>query len=55
MLNNLFKKIRETLLNRKISIKVGEEIISFIKFADDIALIASDDDDLEKALEEMAR
>jgi len=49
------KEIRETLLRNKIGIKVGGEIISFLRFADDIALLANNEHDLERALEEMAR
>ena len=49
------KEIRETLLRNKIGIKVGGEIISFLRFADDIALLANNEHDLKRALEEMAR
>jgi len=34
---------------------VGGEIISFLRFADDIALLANNEHDLGSALEEMAR
>ncbi|VVC29974.1 Endonuclease/exonuclease/phosphatase,Reverse transcriptase domain [Cinara cedri] len=49
------KEIRETLFRNKIGIKVGREIISFLRFADDIALLATNEHDLERALEEMSR
>jgi len=49
------KEIRETLLSYKIGIKVGGELISFLRFDDDIALLANNEHDLERALEEMAR
>jgi len=34
---------------------VGGEIISFLRFADDIALLANNEHDLERALEKMMR
>lgn len=34
---------------------MGGEIISFLRFADDIALLADNEHDLERALEEMSR
>jgi len=41
------KEIRETFLRNKKDIKVGEKIISFLRFADDIALLANNEHDLE--------
>jgi hypothetical protein len=49
------KEIREELHRNNIDIKVGGEIISFLRFADDIAQLTNDEHDLEKALEEMTR
>jgi hypothetical protein len=34
---------------------MGGEIISFLRFADDIALLTNNEYDLEKALEEITR
>ncbi|KAL4091332.1 hypothetical protein QTP88_026035 [Uroleucon formosanum] len=45
------KEIRETLLRNKIGIKVSGEIISFLRFADDMALLANNEHNLEKTLE----
>jgi hypothetical protein len=45
------KKIRGTLFGSKIGIKVDREIISFIKFVDDIKLLANNVHDLKKTLE----
>jgi competence protein ComGF len=47
------KEIRDTLHRNKICIKVGGEIISFLRFTNDIALLTNNEYNLEKALEEM--
>ncbi|XP_025425942.1 uncharacterized protein LOC112694624 [Sipha flava] len=39
----------------KIGVIVGGELVSFLRFADDIALVASSENDLKRALEEIAR
>jgi hypothetical protein len=49
------KKMRETLHRNNIGIKVGCEIISFLRFTGDIVLLTSNEHDLEKVLEEMTR
>lgn len=41
------KEIRETFLRNKKGIKVGKEIISFLRFTEDIALLANNEHDLE--------
>jgi len=54
--NSLLKKLEKHFSEiRKIGIKVGGEIISFFRFADDIALLANNEHDLERSLEEVAR
>jgi ribosome-interacting GTPase 1 len=39
----------------KIGVLVGEELVSFIRFANDIALVASSENDLKRVLEEIAK
>ncbi|KAL4107862.1 hypothetical protein QTP88_018144 [Uroleucon formosanum] len=48
-------EIKETFTRDKIGVIVGGELISFLRFADDIALVASSENDLNRALEEIAR
>jgi hypothetical protein len=48
-------EIKETLTREKIGVIVGGELVSFLRFADDIALVASSENDLKRALEEIAR
>jgi hypothetical protein len=47
------KEIRETLHRNNIGIKVGGEIISFLRFANDISLLTNNEHGLKKALNEM--
>jgi hypothetical protein len=42
------KEIRKTLHRNNIGIKVGGEMISFLRLADDIALLTINEHDLEK-------
>jgi hypothetical protein len=49
------KEIRETLNRNIIGIQVGDKIISFLSFADDIVLLTNNEHNLEKALEEIKR
>lgn len=48
-------EIKETFIRGKIGVIVGGELVSFLRLADDIALIASNESDLKRALEEIAR
>jgi len=48
-------EIKETFTRDKIEVIVGEEFISFLRFADDIALVASSENYLKRVLEEITR
>jgi len=48
-------EIKETLNRDKIGVIVGEEVISFLTFADDIALLSNSEIDLKRMLVEIAR
>jgi uncharacterized protein YabN with tetrapyrrole methylase and pyrophosphatase domain len=49
------EEIRKGMHRNKICINVGDQIISFLRFADDMALLTNNEHDLEKALEKMTR
>jgi len=48
-------EIKETFTREKIGVIVGGELISFLRFTDNIALVASSENDLKRTLEEIAR
>jgi hypothetical protein len=54
-IEQFIKETREKLHRYNISIKMGDEIISFLRFADDITLLINNEHDLVKALEEITR
>ncbi|KAL4149828.1 hypothetical protein QTP88_003684 [Uroleucon formosanum] len=48
-------EIKETFTRDQIEVTVGGELISFLRFADDIALVANSEIDLKRALEKIAK
>lgn len=48
-------KIKETFIKDKIDLVVGGELITFLKFSDNMALLANSENDLDNALVEMVR
>jgi len=44
-------KVKLTKMN--IRIKIGEEIVSIVQFADNIVLIAESEDDIQRSVNEM--
>jgi hypothetical protein len=48
-------EIKETFTRDKIGVIVGGELISFLRFADDIALVTSSENDLKRSLKKIAR
>ena len=48
-------EIKETITGNKIGVIVKGELISFLRFADDMTLVASSENDLKRALKEKAR
>lgn len=53
MESSQIKEIGETLIRNKVGIKMGRELISSLRFADDIALLTNNEHDLERTLKEM--
>jgi len=49
------KEIKETLNRDKISLRVGGGVISFLRFSNNIALLAISEIDLKRALVEIAK
>lgn len=48
-------EIKETFIKDKIDLVVGGELITFLKFSDNMALLANSENDLDNALVEMVR